>query len=107
MAMTPEGKVKAAIKRKLIEHGIWFYMPIQNGMGVTGIPDFICCWDGRFLAIEAKAPGKRANLSANQERVIAMIGVAGGIAMVIDDAVMLGYFLASYDEPSEYVPQTE
>jgi len=89
MALTPEGKVKAAIKRKLVERGVWYYMPVQNGMGVTGIPDFICCWQGRFIAIEAKAPGKRANTSANQHRQIMLIHMAGGTAVVVDDAAML------------------
>ncbi len=85
MSMTSEGKVKAAIKKLLKEHGIWFYMPVQNGMGVVGIPDFICCWEGEFLAIETKAPGKRKNLTPNQERRIAEIHAAGGRALVVDD----------------------
>lgn len=89
MSQTPEGKVKAAVKKWLQQRGIWFYMPIQNGMGVTGIPDFICCQDGCFLAIETKAPGKRHNLSANQERQILAIWKAGGAAIVIDDVEQL------------------
>lgn len=89
MALTPEGRVKAAVKRWLVERGIWFYMPVQNGMGTTGIPDFVCCWNGRFLAIETKAPGKRANLSTNQHRQIAGIHASGGIAIVIDDVSQL------------------
>lgn len=93
MAMTPEGRVKAGIKRLLVERGIWFYMPVQNGMGVTGIPDFVCCWEGLFLAIEAKAPGKLSSLSANQERQIALIQNAGGIAVVVDSASKLDAIL--------------
>ncbi len=89
MALTPEGRVKAAVKRWLNEHEVWYYMPVQNGMGVTGIPDFVCCWRGRFIAIETKAPGKRANLSANQERQIHLIHKAGGAAVVIDDVTQL------------------
>jgi hypothetical protein len=89
MKQTPEGRVKADIKRWLQDRGIWFYMPVQNGMGVTGIPDFICCWGGNFLGIEAKAPGKRANVSANQERQIMEIHQAGGAALVVDDVSQL------------------
>jgi hypothetical protein len=89
MAMTPEGRVKAAVKRWLKEHGIWFYMPVQNGMGVVGIPDFICCANGHFLAIETKAPGKRGNTTANQDMRIAEIHKAGGSAVVVDDASQL------------------
>ena len=93
MAMTPEGKVKAAVKKLLKERGIWHYMPVQNGMGVVGIPDFICCWKGAFLAIETKAPGRRANLTPNQERRIAEIHKAGGAALVVDDVAQLREFL--------------
>ncbi len=87
--MTPEGKVKAAVKKLLKERGIWFYMPVQNGMGVVGIPDFVCCWQGKFLAIETKAPGNINNLTANQERRLYEIHQAGGIAVVIDDVSKL------------------
>lgn len=84
MALTPEGKVKAAIKKLLKERGIYYYMPVQNGMGIVGVPDIICCVDGRFMAIEVKAPGKRGNTTANQDRQIMEIHAAGGIAIVAD-----------------------
>lgn len=89
MALTPEGRVKLAVRKWLDARRVWYYMPVQNGMGKTGIPDFICCWGGRFLAIETKAPGKRANVSANQELQIREIHKAGGTAVVIDDVVQL------------------
>ena len=85
MALTPEGRVKHAVKKRLKELGVWYYMPVQNGMGKTGIPDFICCHNGRFLAIETKAPGKRDTLTPNQHREIQGIHQAGGAAIVIDD----------------------
>ena len=89
MASTPEGKVKDAVKKLLKSRGIWWYCPVQNGMGVVGIPDFICCWDGKFLAVETKAPGKRANTSANQDARINEIRLAKGLAIVVDDVRQL------------------
>jgi len=89
MATTPEGKVKAQVKVTLKAHGIWFYMPMQTGFGVVGIPDFICCWDGKLLAIETKAPGKRNNTTPNQDRVLAEIQAAGGVAIVVDELSQL------------------
>lgn len=86
---TPEGRVKEAVKKWLKAHKLWYYMPVQNGMGVVGIPDFVCCWKGRFVAIETKAPGKRGNLSANQENQIMSIHLAGGAAIVVDDVTQL------------------
>lgn len=91
--MTPEGRVKTAVKRLLVSRGIWYFMPMQNGFGVVGIPDFICCWEGRFLAIETKAPGRRSDTTANQERRIQEIQGTGGLAIVVDDVQQLIDFL--------------
>jgi hypothetical protein len=89
MAMTPEGRVKKAVKEWLKARGIFFFMPVSNGMGQVGIPDFICCANGHFLAIETKAPGKRKNTTPNQDRVITEIHKSGGAAVVIDDVAQL------------------
>lgn len=91
--MTPEGKVKEAVKRFLKSRNIWFYMPIQNGMGQVGIPDFICCWNGRFLAIETKAPGKLNNTTPNQKRVLADIRGHAGHALVVDSIELLAQYM--------------
>jgi hypothetical protein len=61
-------------------------MPMQNGFGVVGIPDFICCIDGLFFTVETKAPGKRDNTTPNQQRVMREILEHGGYAIVADDA---------------------
>lgn len=83
--MTPEGKVKAAVKKFLKVHGVWYFMPIGGPFTTHGIPDFICCWNGRFFAIETKAPGRREQTTPNQDRRIAEIHQAGGAVVVIDD----------------------
>ncbi len=88
-AATPEGKVKAAVKRYLKERGIWFCMPMGTGFGSSGVPDFLCCAGGRFVAIETKAPGKRKNTTALQDQQIAAINATGGTAVVIDDVRQL------------------
>ena len=56
MATTPEGKVKEQIKAVLKKNNAWYFMPVQNGMGRSGIPDFIVCYHGRMIGVEAKAP---------------------------------------------------
>lgn len=103
---TPEETVKKAVHKLLHEYGFiragttkhkwpdnaagWYYMPMKaTAMGVNGIPDFVCCWNGRFLAIETKAPGKRANVSANQTNRINEIRLAKGLAIVVDDVSQL------------------
>lgn len=89
MATTPEGRVKTAVKQWLKANGIWFCMPMGTGFGSSGVPDFICCWDGRFLAIETKAPGKLKNTTAMQDVQLAAIRQAAGFALVIDNVSML------------------
>ena len=84
--MTPEGKVKEEIKKVLKKTGIWYYMPVQNGMGVVGIPDFMCCADGKFIGVEAKAPGKIDNLTPNQKRIRDQIQESAGWYIAVDDA---------------------
>jgi hypothetical protein len=98
MAGTPEGKVKDAIKKELRKRDIWYFMPMQNGFGVVGIPDFICCYKGRFVAIETKAPGKRGCTTPNQDRTLAEIATHGGWAVVVDDVQQLIDFLEVKDE---------
>lgn len=86
---TPENKVKNACKKELKKRKIWYYMPVQNGMGVVGIPDIIGCWNGWFVGIETKAPGKMKNVTPNQKMRLNEIEAAGGLALVIDNVEVL------------------
>lgn len=83
MAMTPEGRVKNACKKRLKDLGVWFYMPVQNGLGTVGIPDIVACINGTFVGIECKAPGKEATVTPNQKRQLDGIRAANGVAMVV------------------------
>lgn len=81
MAQTPESKVKAKIKALLHEHGAYYAMPIGTGYGNSGVPDFLCCVQGKFVAIEAKA-GKNAT-TALQDAHLKRVQSAGGSAIVV------------------------
>lgn len=83
MAQTPEAKVKAKIKAILKAHGAYYAMPIGTGLGNSGVPDFLCCVEGRFIAIEAKA-GK-GKTTALQEKNLREIREQGGDAFVIHE----------------------
>jgi Holliday junction resolvase len=83
MAATPEKKVKDAVRKLLVEFGIYYFMPAANGFGRAGIPDIICCFGGRFIAIECKA-GKGVT-TALQDRELAAIRTAGGMTMVVNE----------------------
>jgi hypothetical protein len=83
MASTPEAKVKEKIKKILKEHGAWYAMPMGTGYGNSGVPDFLVCLNGNFLAIEAKA-GKGVP-TALQEKNLRDIDKAGGWTLVVNE----------------------
>jgi len=80
MATTPEGKAKAAVRKMLDRLCIYHFMPPGMGLGRSGIPDIIGCYQGRFIAIECKA-GK-GKTTALQERELQWIKDAGGFVFV-------------------------
>ena len=86
MAATPEGLVKARVKKVLEKHGAYSHMPVQNGMGSPSL-DFIGCHRGRFFGIETKAgdkrPTKRQELTMNEMRE------AGAKVFLVNDYVGL------------------
>lgn len=79
--MTPEGKIKEQVKKLLKTYGVYWHMPVQNGMGAPSL-DFVCCHRGWYFAIETKAPGKKP--TPRQEVTMAEIQKAGGKCFVID-----------------------
>jgi len=86
--MTPEGKIKQKISHILAKHGAWVFMPVPTGFQSKTI-DYIACCKGRFIAIEAKRPGKE--VTQRQEYVLGLIREAGGHTFVIDDEDGLHY----------------
>jgi pantoate kinase len=95
MAQTPEAKVKAKIKAILKEHNVYYAMPIGTGYGNSGVPDFLCCVNGYFVAIEAKA-GK-GEPTALQWKNLSEINKAGGYTLVITET-NLDYLLKVINE---------
>lgn len=83
MAATPESKVKAKIKAILKEHNVYYAMPIGTGYGNSGVPDFLCCVNGKFVAIEAKAGKGQA--TALQLKNLQTINACGGYTLIISE----------------------
>lgn len=80
--MTPEGKVKARIKKILdAQIGMYYFMPVQNGMGQPSL-DYVGWHHGLPFAIEAKAPGNTP--TQRQEATIQKMVAAGARVFVID-----------------------
>ena len=83
MAATPEKKVKNKVVEVLKAHGVYYFFPATFGMGRSGVPDIICCYRGRFLAIECKAGAGKT--TALQDRELAAIRAAGGVQLVVNE----------------------
>ena len=83
MAQTPEGKVKDQIKKILKEYGAVYCMPATGGFGKSGVSDFIVCYKGYFIAIEAKA-GK-GTTTALQDKWLAEVARERGFSLVINE----------------------
>lgn len=97
--MTPEGKIKSIISQHLeeasimpakdaakffekdIAHKGWYYMPVSSGHGVHGIPDFLGHYQGKFFAIEAKAPGGK--VSPRQKHQLYALMETGAMTFVV------------------------
>ena len=86
MAQTPEAKVKEKIKKILKEHDVYFAMPMGTGYGNSGVPDFLCCINGQFMAIEAKAC--KGIPTALQEKNMRDIEKAGGRTLVVNEQAL-------------------
>lgn len=83
MISGPENKIKAKVKKLLDAHSIFNFPIAASPYGVAGISDRLCCLpNGKFMAIECKAPGK--HLTALQALFLERVRLNAGITAVID-----------------------
>lgn len=107
---TPEGKVKKKLIDFLKSLGgdCFYYMPVQNGMGQTGIPDVMAIIKGVPFAFECKATPKQ-HPTVLQAYALDRIHKARGIAWVVDNESvelaekMISAIIESVDEGGEYL----
>lgn len=83
---TPESKVKKKLIDSLKSLGsdCYYYMPVQNGMGQTGIPDVMAIIHRIPFAFECKATPKQ-HPTTLQAMALERIHKAGGFAWVVDN----------------------
>lgn len=81
--MTPEGKIKAVVKKLFKEYGstIFYYMPVPSGFGKQSL-DFIGCYKGKFFAIETKAGDK--GMTKKQSDTAEEMESAGGKVFLVN-----------------------
>lgn len=97
--MTPEGKVKKAVKERLAYYGVlpfmevaqlqgpggvagMYYMPVAGPFSVHGVHDFVGSWYGTFWSIETKAPDNLEDATPHQEMFRVAASRTGGISLV-------------------------
>lgn len=86
-AKTKEGKVKVKVREILDSYGerCWYFMPVTKGYSRSGIPDFICCLNGKMVGIETKSIYSSHRVTALQQMELGRIGDAGGLSLVINE----------------------
>jgi penicillin-binding protein-related factor A (putative recombinase) len=73
-----ENKIKAYLKTI---DGLYFFKEHGGLYGTAGVPDIICCYKGKFIAFEVKAPDGKTTVL--QDATIKRIRGAGGSAYVV------------------------
>lgn len=83
----PEGNLKDEIRAYMHGLGAYRFSPVPMGFGKSGVDDFFCL-RGRFIAAEAKAPGKYKHpwdgCTALQRGCLREVHAAGGISVAYD-----------------------
>ena len=85
--MTPEARVKNAVKKILSARGAYFFMPATGGYGRSGVPDIVGCHKGMFFGIECKAADNQP--TALQLRELDAIQMHGGYIAIINEKNLL------------------
>ena len=67
----------------------------------SGVPDIICCYKSRFIAIEVKRPETKTKVSPLQLANIIKIEEAQGSALVAWDKEMVKTFIEDIDKELE------
>lgn len=78
---TPEGKIKAAIRKHLdtLAPQCWYYCPQDRF--TAGIMDIVGCYHGQFFAVEVKT--ERNDTTELQEWTMFKVRHAGGVARTV------------------------
>lgn len=87
MSRTPEGRLTARILSELkIRGGFWVKIH-GSAFQISGLPDIIGCYRGRFVGLEIKLPETESDESPRQSVMRERITNAGGISRVVTSAM--------------------
>ena len=85
------------IQRKIIKwlEGEGAYVVKIVSATKAGVPDIICCYQGRFIAIEVKTPKTKNNVSALQKYNLDKVLTAQGHSLVAWELDQVKQFIRS------------
>jgi len=86
---TAEASLTRAIRGLLNSLNVFHFKHWGGPMGEPGVSDIIGCFNGRFLAVEIKAPNGR--VSEHQQAFIDRVNAAGGLGFIarsVDDVII-------------------
>jgi hypothetical protein len=78
-----EARLRTAIVKKLSNYSGWWVVTHGGQFQTGGLPDIIGCYQGRFIGLEVKLPGKEYTLTERQSHRLEQINKAGGKAAMI------------------------
>ena len=81
--MTPEKKVKQKVVKLLKSRGCYWFYPVASGFGSAGVPDIVCCYKGKFIGVECKAPAAANRVTALQQKNLTDIQNCSGYGIVV------------------------
>ena len=80
-----EKVIENKIKDYLTSKGIYHFKIHGDSFVKPGLPDIVCCWNEKFLAIEVKRPGAKNEQSEQQKIHEKNILKSGGIYLLADN----------------------
>lgn len=99
MIMRSEQAIQSDILKYL--NSVGAYTIKVSAATKAGIPDIICCYKGRFIAIEVKRPETKTNVSPLQLANISKIVNAQGRALIAWDKEMVIEFINKVNKELE------
>ena len=82
MNLAAEKNFENKIKKELKRRGAWFVKFFANAYTPAGIPDILCCIEGKFIAIEVKG-GSSYGLTELQRYNLEKLAENGGLALCV------------------------
>lgn len=93
-----ETNLRKRSERFLKAKGVFFFHPHGGGAQLAGASDHLCCYLGRFLALEYKMPGKEKNLTKLQANFLRKVRDAGGVGEMVTSVEQVRVILREMEQ---------